>query len=194
MKTVCAHVALAVGVLVGTSLNAWSLSLAPPRPLAERVREAEMVFAGTVVDRVEDGDWVRATLRVDKALQGVARKQKIKVIWRKRIGGSLFFDVEDGAKGVALLKDKHEGRYWLRGDRFEPIGKLDEIAGMLARGGDRPADGPPTFAEWLAAGKPLPEDRAFTGGTPWFDESTGKRRSAEEVYRMIYGVPARPGK
>jgi hypothetical protein len=166
--------------------------MAPPRPLAERVAEAEKVFVGTLVDRVEDGDWVRGKLRVDTALRGVEEKQQIKVIWRKRVGDFQVYDAKQGARGIALLGDKHEGRYWLRADKFEPVEKLDEVAGLMARkDGGKPKV--PSFEEWVKEGKPLPEDRMWTGGTPWFDETKGERRSAEEVYEMIYGQPAKGG-
>lgn len=45
----------------------------------------------------------------------------------------------------------------------------------------------PTYEEWIAGGKELPADMVFTGGTPWFDESTGQKRQPREVYEMIYG-------
>ena len=46
----------------------------------------------------------------------------------------------------------------------------------------------PTFEEWIKNGKQLPEDMMFIGGTPWFDESTGKNREDKEVYDMIFGI------
>ena len=45
----------------------------------------------------------------------------------------------------------------------------------------------PTYEEWVAGGQEIPRDMVFTGGTPWFDESTGQRRQPREVYEMIYG-------
>ena len=45
----------------------------------------------------------------------------------------------------------------------------------------------PTYEEWLAGGKKIPPGTVFTGGSPWFNESTGQRRQPEEVYKMIYG-------
>ncbi|HIG85338.1 MAG TPA: hypothetical protein EYG40_03005 [Verrucomicrobia bacterium] len=44
----------------------------------------------------------------------------------------------------------------------------------------------PNFEEWLKGGKKIPGGLNFTGGSPWFNESTGKNRSPEEVYRMIF--------
>tara|TARA_B110000908_G_scaffold95791_1_gene113345 strand:+ start:356 stop:1414 length:1059 start_codon:yes stop_codon:yes gene_type:complete len=49
----------------------------------------------------------------------------------------------------------------------------------------------PTFDAWVKAGKKLPEGMMFTGGTPWFNESTGKNRSAEEVYKIVFGKAAK---
>merc|ERR1711879_349596 len=45
----------------------------------------------------------------------------------------------------------------------------------------------PTFDEWVAHGKTIPADMVFAGGSPWFDEATGKNKSDEEVYELIYG-------
>ena len=57
----------------------------------------------------------------------------------------------------------------------------------------------PTFEQWVANGKKLPKGMMFMGGTPWFNESTGQRRTAEEVYKMLYGkkvhaLPAKPAR
>ena len=56
-------------------------------------------------------------------------------------------------------------------------------------GGARP---PPTFEQWVERGKQIPPGMVFTGGSPIFDESTGKNRSDEEVYKIIF--PERPEK
>ena len=48
-------------------------------------------------------------------------------------------------------------------------------------------EGHPSFDEWVKGGKKIPEGLIFTGGSPWFDESTGKNRPPEEVYKMIFG-------
>ena len=59
------------------------------------------------------------------------------------------------------------------------------------KGGGKPGPGKqtggPTFEEWVKAGKKIPAGRVFIGGSPWFNERTGNRRSAEEVYKMLYG-------
>jgi hypothetical protein len=46
----------------------------------------------------------------------------------------------------------------------------------------------PTLEEWVQNGKKLPEGMVFTGGTPWFDESTGQNRDDKEVYNMIFAI------
>jgi predicted secreted protein len=56
-----------------------------------------------------------------------------------------------------------------------------------AKGGGKTQTGNPTFEEWVEGGKKIPAGRVFIGGSPWFNERTGKRRSAEEVYKMLYG-------
>ena len=60
-----------------------------------------------------------------------------------------------------------------------------------AKGGGKPEPGNQTgvltFEEWVKAGKKIPAGRVFIGGSPWFNERTGQRRSAEEVYKMLYG-------
>ncbi len=47
--------------------------------------------------------------------------------------------------------------------------------------------GAPTFEEWVKGGKKIPAGRVFIGGSPWFNERTGQRRTPEEVYQMLYG-------
>jgi len=60
-----------------------------------------------------------------------------------------------------------------------------------AKGGGKPEPGNqtgiPTFEEWVKGGKNIPAGRVFIGGSPWLNERTGQRRSAEEVYKMLYG-------
>ena len=50
----------------------------------------------------------------------------------------------------------------------------------------------PTFEQWVASGKKLPEGMIFVGGSPWFDETTGKKREPIKVYAMIYGKKVKP--
>ena len=108
-------------------------SLAKPKPLKERVANAELVFVGKVVNRVLEGDWVRAELIVEQPLRGVKKGEKIKVIWRKTIGGRKIYDTAEGTRGIALLKDKHEGRYWLRLSKFEGGDKLEKVKEWIVK-------------------------------------------------------------
>jgi hypothetical protein len=50
-----------------------------------------------------------------------------------------------------------------------------------------PPETPLSFEQWVANGKKLPEGMMFIGGSPWFNESTGQKRTAQEVYQMVYG-------
>ena len=98
-------------------------------------------------------------------------------------------------KEIARLKD------FAKRARFTPEGlkkhnaKLAELENELAQlkggkaGGDKQA-GVPTFEEWVKGGKKIPAGKVFIGGSPWFNESTGKRRPAEEVYKMLFGKKA----
>ncbi len=57
-------------------------------------------------------------------------------------------------------------------------------------GGQRPPT--PTFEQWVEGGKKIPQGLVFTGGSPFFNESTGKNRSDEDAYKIIFGVPGSP--
>ncbi|MEM9348495.1 MAG: hypothetical protein AAGB26_18150 [Planctomycetota bacterium] len=104
---------------------------APTEPLEKRVKAAELIFPGTVINKKIDGEWARAELLVDSPLRGVEKGQKIEVIWRMTLGGTPIYDAAEGQQGVALLGDKHEGRYWLRDDKFEDLDKLEKIEELL---------------------------------------------------------------
>jgi len=105
---------------------------APTAPLAERVSEAETIFLGKLANKVTDGDWVRADLVVEEPLRDAERGHGTAVIWRAKIDGMPIYDAAEGARGIAILKDKHEGRYWLRDDKFEDPGKLNEVKALIA--------------------------------------------------------------
>lgn len=89
-------------------------------------------------------------------------------------------------KEIARMKD------FARRARFTPEGlkahkaklaTLENERAQLKRG----KVGVPTFEEWVKGGKTIPAGKVFIGGSPWFNEGTGKRRTAEEVYQMLYG-------
>jgi predicted secreted protein len=58
-----------------------------------------------------------------------------------------------------------------------------------AKAGGKPQIDQPTFEEWVKGGMKIPAGRVFLGGTPWFDERKGERRTPREVYGMLFGKP-----
>ena len=79
------------------------------------------------------------------------------------------FNTEGLAKYMARLKKKET-----------------RLAELKASGKGTGKDKIPSFTEWVKGGKKIPKGMIFTGGSPWFNESTGKNRSPEQVYRMIF--------
>lgn len=106
-------------------------SRAPTKPLSERVQQAETVFLGKVVNKVVDGDWAQAELLVEQPLRNAKKGMKIDVTWRITVGSFFIYDVADGTQGIAILKDKHKNRYWLRADKFEKPEKLAEVKALI---------------------------------------------------------------
>lgn len=104
---------------------------APTPPLAERVKSAKVVAVGELVNKVVEGDWVRAEILVVEPVVNAKKGEKIPVIWRATLDGQPIYDADEGSTGVVLLDDKHEGRYWLRDDKFENEDKLEEIRKVL---------------------------------------------------------------
>jgi hypothetical protein len=104
---------------------------APTRPLKDRVSAAETVFLGKVVNKVVTGEWARAELLVEEPLRNAEKGKKTEVIWRVKLGRFQIYDVAAGTRGIAILKDKHQGRYWLRSDKFEKPNKLAEVKGFI---------------------------------------------------------------
>ena len=60
---------------------------------------------------------------------------------------------------------------------------------VKAKAGGKPPAGQPKFEGWVKGGMKIPAGRAFLGGTPWFDERKGERRTPREVYGMLFGKP-----
>ena len=117
------------------TLTAVSMGVrAPTPPLKDRVGAAETVFLGKVVNKVVTGEWASAELLVEEPLRNAEKGKKTKVIWRIKSGAGRFhiYDVAEGTRGVAILKYKHGGRYWLGGDKFENPDKLAEVKGLIA--------------------------------------------------------------
>ncbi|MCP4924192.1 MAG: hypothetical protein GY915_09260 [bacterium] len=79
------------------------------------------------------------------------------------------FNTEGLAKYMARLKQKQT-----------------KLAELKSPGKEKSKDKTPSFDEWVKGGKKIPKELIFTGGSPWFNESTGKNRSPEQVYRMIF--------
>ena len=95
-------------------------------------------------------------------------------------------------KEIARMKD------FARRARFTPEGFQKHKAQLAAlekelaelkggKSGSGKQTGVPTFEEWVKGGMKIPSGRVFIGGSPWFDESKGERRSPREVYKMLHG-------
>ena len=87
---------------------------------------------------------------------------------------------------IAKMKD------FAKRARFTPEGHrkfLAELSDLEKQLADLKSGkvGIPTYEKWLAGGKKVPPGMVFTGGSPWFNESTGQRRQPREVYDMIFG-------
>ena len=94
----------------------------PSESLQKRVEGAKAIFVGVLVNRVENGDWVEAELKVDEALKGVEEDATVHVTWRRYVGGKEIYNANEGDVGLAILDSKHSsGRYWLRADKFESV-------------------------------------------------------------------------
>ncbi len=68
--------------------------------------------------------------------------------------------------------------------------KEDRLAALKKGIAASKKKGVPTFDEWAKGGKKIPKDMTFTGGSAWFNESTGKNRSAKEMYKILFGKDA----
>ena len=96
------------------------------------------------------------------------------------------------ARMAKLEKEIERMKDFARRARFTPEGLKAHKAKLAALENERAqlkggkAAGP-TFEEWVKGGKTIPAGKVFIGGSPWFNEGTGKRRTAEEVYQMLYG-------
>ena len=134
MKPILPKITTVLCLLFASSIFAFAIR-APEVPLEKRVEAAEKVFVGKVINKKVDGEWVRAELLVESPLRNAEKEAKIPVIWRRELGDLKIYDVTVGSKGVALLLDKHEGRYWLGHSRFEKLDKLEEIEKLIEKFG-----------------------------------------------------------
>ncbi len=119
--------------LLIVAANAFAVK-APTKPLEQRIRAADTIFVGEVLNRNVDGDWVRAELLVVEPLHNAVQSRTVTVIWRATLDGRPIYDKAENSQGIAILKHKHNGRYWLRSDKFEPLHKLDEVKQLTAAG------------------------------------------------------------
>ncbi|MDB4711519.1 hypothetical protein OAF35_02490 [Verrucomicrobiales bacterium] len=124
--------------------------------------------------------WIQENLEADAKDPGRAKgkknpkDQEIKKLEKEiaQMKGLLItskFNTEGLAKYMARLKKKET-----------------RLAELKASGKGTGKDKIPSFTEWVKGGKKIPKGMIFTGGSPWFNESTGKNRSPEQVYRMIF--------
>ncbi len=102
-----------------------------PLPLAHRVQQAETVFVGKLVNKVVQGEWVQAELLVEEPMKNAVLNRMVKVVWRSEIDGMPIYDVAEGVRGIAILSDQLDGRYWLRADKFEEVKRRNEIAALI---------------------------------------------------------------
>ncbi len=99
----------------GTFL-ATATSLAPEEPLEKRVRSAEKVFVGTLINRkILQDDWCHADLKVTQVIAGVTVEELIPVQWRPE---AATYNANENQVGLAILRYKDGKRYWLRPDTF----------------------------------------------------------------------------
>lgn len=103
------------------------------KSLESRIIDAEVIFAGTLINRVENGDWVQADLRVDPPLHHSAHGQTFKVTWRRFLSGNELYNAVENQKGVALLDSKRNDRYWLRADKFEDVKSIEQAKSLVLR-------------------------------------------------------------
>lgn len=155
--------ALAFVLALALSGTSGALSMAPTPSLEKRIADGRLIFVGKLVNRVQRGDWVQAELLVEEPLKNVKKGDTVPVIWRlllvggrsvaapvegnpgiakvQTVGAEPMFDRAAGARGIAILGDKHKGRYWLRADKYEDVSKLGEVK-KLVGGGAKGATAP----------------------------------------------------
>ena len=82
---------------------------------------------------------------------------------------------------VAKFTDEDLGKFMYRLKKKETM-----LAQLKSSEKGTGKDKTPSFEEWVKGGKKIPKGLIFTGGSPWFNERTGKNRSPEKVYKMIF--------
>ena len=130
---------IAAFIMLARPGTVFPTSKLPTEPLENRVRDAKVVFVGKVINKEVKGAWAYADLLVEEPLKNVQKNESVQVIWRIKLGDRAIYDSAEGSRGIAILDEKHEGRYWLRDDKFEDLAKLEEVKRIVAeqaKGGD----------------------------------------------------------
>ena len=104
----------------------------------------------------------------------------------KPVPGANDANVRELEAEIARMKDFAKRARFTPEEHKKFLAKLAALEEAFA-GLKGDANGAPTYEQWVAGGKKLPQGMMFTGGSPWFNESTGQRRQPREVYDMIYG-------
>ncbi len=191
------HLNLKTALVTTLCLTSAHLALAfwAPMPLKQLVAANHLIVVGKV-ETIEKGKPTggrvmdTAFITVSQVLKNTLTDSPVAVGDRLPLampgteGPRMSTDIRYavGQAGIWLL-DKKEDKFLASfpGD-FQKLDKQGEIEGYI-----KPVPTTtPTFEEWVAGGKLIPADRIFIGGSPRFDESTGKNRSDEAVYRIIF--------
>ena len=131
MRTLKISLTLIPCILLVWTTVTLATTKAPTKPLAERVSDAETVFLGKVINKKIEGDWATAELLVEEPLKNAEKGAKCEVVWRISLGKLMIYDTAEGTTGIAILGDKHKGRYWLRDDKFENPKTLEKVKKLI---------------------------------------------------------------
>lgn len=134
-KRRCTTSGILISFILAGMITIAFASRAPEETLAERVSAAETIFVGVVTNRVAAGDWVHADLLVEEPLHNATIGANVAVIWRAMVSGRQIYNAAEGSRAIAILKDKHEGRYWLRDDKFENLSRLPDVKKHISGSG-----------------------------------------------------------
>lgn len=113
------------------ALQSFAL-MAPPESLETRVSKAEKIFGFKLLSIEQKGAFKIAELEVVDPIHKTEKGDKVKVCWTGFIEQQGFVP-EVGDTGIAVLVDQHEGAYWFRADKVEPLEKKAEIVKLLAK-------------------------------------------------------------
>lgn len=185
-------------------------------PLDELVRQSDLIVVGkiTAIEHAEPSRTAtdRATITIEDVLLGKADKTVVlgfpgKRVWITDDGRELGFEASNwiryktGQEGIWLLTWDDEAKLYRAAHpaRLQPKDKLDEVKDAIAGVEKEPEPpAPPTNEEramiefWLKE-EGLntygdPDGTMYIGGTPLFDEATGKQKD-----RFMYIVEKHEG-